>query len=609
MRWEENIKELDKLNVYDYICNLTADENNPPSESIIQKLKTSSRYTPIFKLHEIFEDKDDPKKLSIMHINMQSFQNKHLILKKKLSKFERLPDIICISETHFRDKQNLTNFKLCNYSLHVNSRSIMQKGGVAMYVNNNFLVFTRDDLTFFTEQHFESLFLEIRTRSSDFRLVCGVIYRSPNGSCPKFCNQLETAVTKINNDRNVTACLCGDFNLDLSNIKEHKRYKNIMHQHKFFSCINRPTRFGKKLKKNKKPNEDENSNEENSNISCKLIDNIWCNKDKQFANSAILVDRFSDHLAVCCSLQTDQSHFAGMCEPSAIESQLQIFSDAFKTSQHWEELEKISLENKAPTIAVDYLSKLNTQKILDEILDKKINGQSVEKADLETFNNEVNIAIDKLKKKICDNLKKLFKNPEKIARDMFISLVKIWKEAADKIQVQSYPFRSSGIEIGPHEMSDEDLKELDELTGTLVEYSKAAKLSKLKISEADLLEYRDEAFREPFETRKISNATLNAKHSIAIPENIGDSCDPIQLVTSQVFFLKQAEYDNYISLFEYFGKCSLKNSMSLFAQNLIPTQVLKLLPIEVRKKLFSAFREIYLLSFKSVEMLVQEKQK
>ena len=106
MGWEENIEKLDKLNMYDYAWDITAENDNQRSKSIIQKLKRSSRYTPIFKLHEVFKDKDDSKKLSIMHINMQSLQNKHQILKENLSEFERLPDIICISETHFKDKQD-----------------------------------------------------------------------------------------------------------------------------------------------------------------------------------------------------------------------------------------------------------------------------------------------------------------------------------------------------------------------------------------------------------------------------------------------------------------------------------------------------------------------
>ena len=44
-----------------------------------------------------------------------------------------------------------------------------------MYVNNSFCVLEQDDITYSEEQVFESLFLEIRTRSSDFRLVRGVI--------------------------------------------------------------------------------------------------------------------------------------------------------------------------------------------------------------------------------------------------------------------------------------------------------------------------------------------------------------------------------------------------------------------------------------------------
>ena len=302
MGWEENIEALNKLDLCDVSVNFSNEH-----ERILPKLKTASRYSPIFKLHEVFKDENDPTKLSIMHININSLTEKFDTLKHHLHNFERLPDIICITETHLKNNDEVVKkLKICNYSLYVNSRT-SSWGGVAMYVNNNFQVFAREDITHFEEKIFESLFLEIRTESSNFRLVCGVIYRTSRGSRPKFCEQLETTVKKINGD-NVTACLCGDFNLDLTEKYEKsknnfdltetfKEYKQIMHQNNFFSCINRPTRFEKKTK--------------NDEIlfSRTLIDHIWCNKVEHFSNSAILVDKFADHLAVCCSLQTDQPHF------------------------------------------------------------------------------------------------------------------------------------------------------------------------------------------------------------------------------------------------------------------------------------------------------------
>ena len=186
-----------------------------------------------------------------MHINVNSLKKRFDTLKHHLHNFERLPDIRCITETHLKNNdKEVKKLKICNYSLYVNSRT-SSWGGVAMYVNNNFQVFAREDTTHFEKKVFESLFLEIQTESSDFRLVCGVIYRAPRGLRTKFCKQLQTTVKKINGD-NVTACLCGDFNFDLTENYEKsknnfdltetfKEYKQIMHKNNFFHVlIDRP---------------------------------------------------------------------------------------------------------------------------------------------------------------------------------------------------------------------------------------------------------------------------------------------------------------------------------------------------------------------------------
>ena len=71
MGWEENIEALNKLDMCDVSVNFSHEH-----ERILPKLKTASRYSSIFKLHEVFKDEDNPTKLSIMHINIRSLKKK-----------------------------------------------------------------------------------------------------------------------------------------------------------------------------------------------------------------------------------------------------------------------------------------------------------------------------------------------------------------------------------------------------------------------------------------------------------------------------------------------------------------------------------------------------
>ena len=67
--------------------------------TISTELSTFSVYTPIRELHKIyhFDDEQDPSKLNIMHININSLKAHIKILCCKLIRFKRLPDIIAVT--------------------------------------------------------------------------------------------------------------------------------------------------------------------------------------------------------------------------------------------------------------------------------------------------------------------------------------------------------------------------------------------------------------------------------------------------------------------------------------------------------------------------------
>ena len=145
-------------------------------QTYLKSLTSISDYASFLDLHKIFTHKNDPNKLGIMHVNMQSVndEKKFNRLVTNLVLLEKLPNVICITETFFNLTKSLENYRIPNFSLYVRSRAEV-RGGVAMYINNSFKVLERQDLTVFEDKICESLCLEIIT-DNEFNFICGVVY-------------------------------------------------------------------------------------------------------------------------------------------------------------------------------------------------------------------------------------------------------------------------------------------------------------------------------------------------------------------------------------------------------------------------------------------------
>ena len=272
-------------------------EGKPATLSQSEPTSTTSNflkspYQSILELHEHFEDKDDPTKLSVMHINIRSL-TKHIDrLKTNLCLMERMPDIICICETKIPEKKNKSEtYIIPNYAFMAKCRDTGY-GGVAMYINENYIF--RHPIEFeFKEGVFEPLVVELETQSA-FPFICGVIYHSSANQTKEdvesFFDLLNNCLEKIK-QKEMLAVICGDFNFDLSVSETNpNKFKKIMHENNFVPCINRPTRYP--TSDSQKP---------------RLLDIIWVNDSRRVSKAAILVDPFmSDHLAVSCSLNVCQ---------------------------------------------------------------------------------------------------------------------------------------------------------------------------------------------------------------------------------------------------------------------------------------------------------------
>ena len=677
--WKDNIDKLNKNSEckYKYEIDVDNDEyvSNEQQNNIKAKLKGLSQYSSILNLHETFQDKNDPNKLSLMHINLNSLNGDgHFdAFVTNLCLFERLPDIICITESRLKNEDDLEKFKIPNYHLYVKNRNGRGDGGVAMYVNNTFKVLARNDLAYFKDQVYESLFLEIRTQNPDFCLVCGVVYRTnvkdektletekevdrpkqtenqddttptetqQKATSPKtkkgvsqtntlkqtsqkiikqkeahdeFLTQLKKTVAILKKN-DTKACICGDFNYDLmhqGDKEKHKHnlksYKKVMYNNNFFPCIYRPTRIAGKKTKEKKRNE-ESTTMQSENIipyssSRKSIDHIWCNDLNLVSNSAILVDAFwSDHLAVCCSLQTDKSHFAKKFKLN--ESNFKKLSDAL-LEHNWKEIEE------DPQDAVDQLKKTvikifkvhaeNMKSKLSKFLQQEnVKPNALEETDIsenletvtENFEKEYSKAVEKL----------TWSYKQKSEEELFKNVVKVLENAINDLECIS--FSSSWIEFEDLSLDDQKEKHqtaLNIFTDFLVNVSQntkdawdEVKRTHKKFTNKTKLKVRENA-------EKLNNIGITQKlaekadMSVAVADVIGPVLDPYQLTLSYARFLNDVNDTHFGCAARYLSQ------LCPFTNTIFPLNILFLLPNnQVHDKVFQLLAKIFSRSLENIQ--------
>lgn len=125
---------------------------------------------------------------------------------------------------------------------------------------------------------YESLWIEVHNDSHS-NLLCGIIYRHPNGNLDNFIEYLNFVTDKINRETKFCS-IQGDFNLDLLKLDSHTvtdNYLNILSSNFFQPHILQPTRF--------------------TDHSATLIDNIFFNSIENFTVSGNIVYDLTDHLA------------------------------------------------------------------------------------------------------------------------------------------------------------------------------------------------------------------------------------------------------------------------------------------------------------------------
>ncbi len=139
-------------------------------------------------------------------------------------------DIIGLTEI-FRIQDNI-NYSIEGYHpIICKTRPDSGRGGVAMYVNENFQFTIREDLSVFIPHVIETLFVEMSIPNIDkVPIIIGVIYRPnspPLADIDVFSYSFLEVITLINNEKKQLLVL-GDFNICLLKFQTHAKTSSFL---------------------------------------------------------------------------------------------------------------------------------------------------------------------------------------------------------------------------------------------------------------------------------------------------------------------------------------------------------------------------------------------
>ena len=161
-----------------------------------------------------------------------------------------------------------------------------------MFIKNEINYKIRDDLSVFIPHVFESLFIEIGSKSDHKRSIIGVIYRpntAPKADIDIFSSTLFDIMDSINNEHK-HGIIMGDMNIDLLKFGSHNKtndYLDNIFCRGYIPAIMRPTRV--------------------TRSSATLIDHIYTNNICASSRSGIIITDVADHFGIFHLLKTGKT--------------------------------------------------------------------------------------------------------------------------------------------------------------------------------------------------------------------------------------------------------------------------------------------------------------
>ena len=211
-----------------------------------------------------------------MHFNIRSLSKNVDKLHEFLTDLKTRPAVIAISETKLKESKIANNINLQGYNfIHYDSKT--SAVGVGLYINKLLVYSCRNDLRLNLDR-VEDLWIEITVNNKPY--VVGVIYRHPACSMAELDTFSKSVYDTLHNLnlKKTNFCILGDFNIDLSRIREYnntRKYADNLLSCSVKCVIDQPTRVTAHSKT--------------------LLDHIYVNSRQQNVSGGIAVSDISDH--------------------------------------------------------------------------------------------------------------------------------------------------------------------------------------------------------------------------------------------------------------------------------------------------------------------------
>ena len=199
-------------------------ESHEDHDSPFQQCNIDCEYYEPEDLNRVLLDK--PCSTSYFHLNCRSLSSNWECFHDLLCDLHNEQfsfDFIGISEIFNCEKDS--RLKLPGFhKLISRTRDDGNQGGVGLFIKKYINFKIREDLCVFIPHIFESIFVEIQTKTKKKNIV-GVIYRpnsQPKADIDIFVSTLFELMNIINNENNICT-LMGDFNIDLLKYNTHTK--------------------------------------------------------------------------------------------------------------------------------------------------------------------------------------------------------------------------------------------------------------------------------------------------------------------------------------------------------------------------------------------------
>ena len=257
------------------------------------------------------KDRENCRTTSYFHSNCRSLSHNWDSLVELLCEIQNDNfnlDFIGLSEVYNCERDN--RLKLKGYhDLVVKFRTDDGRGGIGLFIKEEFEFKIRNDISCFIPHVYESIFIEIINKNKHMNQIIGVIYRpntEPKADIDIFTETMIETIDIINNE-NKKCVLMGDLNIDFLKYGKHAKTNDFIDNlfaRGFVPQITKPTRICKS--------------------SATLIDHIITNNTQFPAQNSIILSDISDHYAIIHTVE-----YGSRTSPTSSKTKSRIFSEKY----------------------------------------------------------------------------------------------------------------------------------------------------------------------------------------------------------------------------------------------------------------------------------------